>query len=459
MSNLLSKINPLPPLYYSYRWLSYHLQQLPPVQVVLLGYLSYMILGWLLLCLPFMHEQGNATIVDHLFIASSAVSTTGLVTVSVSDTYSFFGELVILILIQIGGLGYMTFGSFVILVGEKHFTRFREKVAKSVFTLPKDVSLKPFLRNVILFTIIIESIGTICLYPYFQQANVPNPLWQSIFHSISAFCTAGFSLFNNSFESYTGNASVNIILAVLCYSGAVGFIVFTDIAKWLFVDKHKITFTSKLIVSSTVVFGVIGWCLVWAQDDLWTGMSQTDRLLASGFQVMNAFTTAGFNSVPIKDLSAASIVLIIIFMMIGSSPSGTGGGIKVTTVTAMIGLILSTMRGQTQVSLGSIQIPDMRVRTAATSLMIYVFTTALGFFFITLVEPHGFQELLFEVVSALGTVGLSLGITGELNVGGKWVIIMLMFIGRVGPLSVGMAFLSTLHINGNPEIHEEDLAV
>ncbi|MEQ8835809.1 MAG: potassium transporter TrkG, partial [Lacipirellulaceae bacterium] len=173
-----------------------------PLKVLLLGYASYMAIGWIALCLPLCHEAEDVPAIDHLFTAISAVSTTGLATVSTPATYSFYGELVILVLIQLGGIGYMTLGSFILLARKRKLTPERAEIAKLTFALPEGFQLRGFLRNVVLFTLIIESLGAVSLYFEFRSAGVEDCLWQAIFHAVSAFCTAGFSLFPDSLMGF-----------------------------------------------------------------------------------------------------------------------------------------------------------------------------------------------------------------------------------------------------------------
>jgi len=198
-----------------------------PVRHVVIGYLIYILIGWILLCLPFLHKAGAvASILDHLFISTSAVSTTGLVTVSVSGTYNIAGQIIVLILIQLGGIGYMTFGSFVFLAQRKPLSKERMNIANVVFALPESFKVYKFIKSVIIFTASIEIVGAIILYALFRKAGVEDAFWSAIFHSISSLCTAGFGLYDNSFENYPSNFGLNIVIAVLSYLGAVGFIVF-----------------------------------------------------------------------------------------------------------------------------------------------------------------------------------------------------------------------------------------
>lgn len=429
-----------------------------PLRIVVLGYALYIVVGWLLLLLPVSRQTAGPGWLDHLFTAVSAVSTTGLVTVSTGDSYTGFGQAVILGLIQLGGLGYMTVGSFTMLAISGRLSALREKVGATALSLPAGFQLGSFLRVVVLFTLGIEAIGAAALLPVFLAHDAPNPVWQAVFHSVSAFCTAGFGLFNNSFESYRGDVALNTIISVLSYLGAIGFIVLHDL--WSFVRGRKawLTLTSKVILLSTLWISVVGTVLFSLDEPSLRALPAGERWMTALFQVMTASTTVGFNTVPIGALSASSLFLLTIVMVIGASPSGTGGGIKTTSVTALWAVMLSVMRRRNQVTFLRREIPDTRVRAAVANVSFYALTLAAGVYALALVEPAPLPDQLFECASALGTVGLSRGITGALSDWGKGIIIALMFLGRVGPLALGMALVRRV-APGREEHPEEDVAI
>ncbi len=419
-------------------WIMNLLKNTSPVKMVFIGYLSYMIIGWILLSLPIMQNAAVSTL-DNLFISTSAISTTGLVTVDISSSYSFMGQLVILILIQLGGIGYMTFGSFIVLTTKKEISEERAKISKTVFSIPKNFIIDKFIRSVILFTLSIETAGVIALTAVFIRKGVPHPVWQAVFHSISAFCTAGFSLFPDSFMGYRDDFWVNAILSLLSFSGAIGFIVFVDIWRRLRGKSAHMTLTSQIIIRTIAILTAAGTVLIFLTETSMQTLPLESRLLASFFQAMTSITTVGFNSVDISLLARGSLMLITILMVIGAAPSGTGGGLKTTTLTAIIGVMKSALRGRKEVTFWKARIPEDRVITAVASLGFYLTFLIFGTYLLTLIERHDFIDLLFEAASALGTVGLSVGITSALSVLGKIVIILLMFIGRLGPLTFGLA--------------------
>jgi trk system potassium uptake protein TrkH len=429
---------------------------LHPLQLVFLGYSLYIILGWLMLCMPFSQHGEGASALDSLFISTSAVSTTGLVTKSISDNYSLFGQVVVLVLIQLGGLGYMTFSSFVILSRKRKLSDSRAEVANVVFSLPQSFRVDKFIHSVIMFTLIIEILGASALYTIFSGAGERQALWMAVFHSISSFCTAGFSLYNNSLESYAGNFWLNITIALLSYAGAVGFIVCVDVWRRIRNKIQYITLTSKIILHCTFWVSLVGTAIFFVSEPSIRSMPVEKRLMASFFQAMAAMTTVGFNTVSIPAISRASLLLLTALMIIGASPSGTGGGLKSTTFTALIGIMRSSLRGERTITFWGRRVPERRVRLAVATYCFYMTFLLMGVYLLTLTEDMDFESLVFEAASALGTVGLSTGATPLLSSLGKLVVTLLMFTGRLGPLTFGMV----LFLGGKPvPDKDEDVAI
>jgi trk system potassium uptake protein TrkH len=431
--------------------------RLRPARLVLLGYLSYVVLGWLALCLPFAQKGEGIPALDNLFMTVSAVSTTGLATVSVSDRYTWFGQAVLLVLIQLGGIGYMTLGSFLILARKGDLSPARVAVERMVFSLPESFRLDSFLKSVIRYTIAIEAIGAAALYVAFRNAGVEAPLWKAVFHSVSAFCTAGFGLYNDSFESFAGDFWINAVLAVLALLGAIGFIVMVDVARMLAGKADRVTLTTKIILWGTFGLTVVGTLLLFLGEPVIRGMSPEKGLLAAFFQCMTAQTTVGFNTIGLADLSKGSVLLLVLLMIVGSSPSGTGGGVKITTLTAILGVMRSAARGDAEVRFWGRAIPLERVWTAVAGLGFYGAALLLGAYLLEITESAPFEKIFFEAASALGTVGLSMGITPSLSVLGKILVVLMMFCGRVGPLTLGIAFLGKS--SADPGGGDKDLAV
>jgi len=432
---------------------------LSPQQNLLYGFLSYTLIGCFLLCLPYFQNR-PVSFLDNLFTATSAISTTGLASVSLVDSYSWFGQLIVLILIQIGGVGYMTFTSFLLLSNKSKLTHWHQRVLNAEFSLPKGFVIGDFLKSVILFTLFIEVIGAFAYYLAFTQAGVDHnfAIWSSIFHSVSAFCTAGFGLYNTNLEPFVTSVPVNVITSVLAISGSLGFIVVTDFWNRISGKTKEITYTTKVIFGVLIILLVVGTGVIYYGEPSLNNLSVGLRFMISFFQAMSALTTVGFNTIPLGDLSLGVLLILILLMYIGASPSGTGGGLKSTTLTALIAIMWSRIRNNKQVSFFGKIIPLERLYVATSLFILYASVIFLSTFFLSLSENFPLDKLLFEVTSAIGTVGLSTGITSSLSDFGKAVLVLNMFLGRLGLLTFGLAILARRKesvTNGD----EADLAV
>ncbi len=428
-----------------------------PQQNLFYGFFTYIILGGLLLCLP-IFQKIPASILDHFFIATSAVSTTGLVTISIFDTYNFFGQFIIMILIQLGGIGYLTFTTFMLFSTTSKITLWHKKILSTEFTLPVTIKIKDFLRSVILFTLIMETIGAILFFIAFKREGMQTleAIWSSIFHSISTFCTAGFSLFNNSFMDYADHHFINFIIAMLAISGSLGFIVITDLGLKLKDKAHQLSFTTKIIFYGFLVLLTFGTSFFYFFEP---SLSGEVNFLKAFFQCMSAMTTVGFNTVDFGTFSQSMLLICIILMYVGASPSGTAGGIKITTLTAVFAILKSRIRARKKITFLGRVIPYKRLYIATSTFIFYTIIIVLGTFLISFSDNFNLEDILFEVASALGTVGISRGITGDLSDFAKFVIILIMFIGRLGVLTFGLAIWSKNINEDKTIVIEEDIAV
>ncbi|MEM8576822.1 MAG: potassium transporter TrkG [Pseudomonadota bacterium] len=433
------------------------LLRMSPAKLLLMGYVSYILLGWVLLSLPVAQAERIGAI-DNLFIATSAVSTTGLVTVDPGSSYTFFGELVILALIQVGGLGYMTLGSFIVLSVTSNMGRVRERATQKVFNLPDAISPRSFVMSVVLFTVVVQALGALALWAMFRAEGVENAGWSAIFHAISAFCTAGFSLNATSFEGFRDHVGINAVLSALSILGAMGFLIVLDMARHLTGRASHLGFTSKVIVRITLMFLLIGTVILYLLEPTLTALPPSERLMAAFFQLMTASTTVGFNTHPIGALSSAILVLMFFLMVIGASPAGTGGGLKTTTFAALMGLVRSTLKGRDRIRFFKREIALERLQNATASFAYYMAIASVAAFLLLLSEPvAAFEVVLFEVFSAMGTVGLSMGLTGELSDLGKLIVIVLMTAGRIGILTFGIALAS--HDESREEEKDNELVM
>ena len=412
--------------------------RLPPARLLLLGYLGYVLAGWFLLNRQ-MAQDVPLGMIDTLFIATSALSTTGLATVDPGTSFSFFGEMVILLLMQIGGLGYMTFGSWVYLATQHRLSAFRNRAARATFGLPPGTQAAGFLRSVIAFTLAIETAGALLLWVIFASQGVPDAAWQAVFHSVSAFCTAGFSLFPTSFEAWRGDVAVNVVISALSILGGMGFLIVVDLWNKVRGDVRPTGLSATVILRLTLWMIGGGAVLLFFVDPGIAALAPGERVMASFFQSMTAATTVGFDTVAPGTMATAALVVLMPLMLIGASPAGTGGGLKTTTLAALFGLVHAVIRNRSEVVVMHRVISAERVRLAAAALCYYLMLMLVALFALSLTETAAFEAILFEVISAMSTVGLSMGITGGLSDTGKIILTLLMFAGRVGILSFGIA--------------------
>lgn len=420
-----------------------------PAVLVLISFFLAIFTGTLLLMLPIATVVGKTTsLVGALFTSTSATCVTGLIVYDTGTHFSQFGQLIILVLIQIGGLGIMTISSaFAIMLGQRLSLR-SENMMQSVVGESNRLDMTSLIKNIILVTFSFELIGTTILYLSFNNTfgSTSEALYYSVFHSISAFCNAGFSLFADSFMPYKFNININLVITSLIIIGGIGFPVLVDIRKNLFNGFRfsRLTLHSKIVISATIfliIVGLVGF-FIGEYNYQMKGFSLPQRLLTSFFQSITT-RTAGFNTIDNGLMSKPSVLLTIMLMFIGASPGSTGGGIKTTTLMIVIVSVLAMFKGnrdvsvyKRKISLGIIQ----RVMALIASSLIFV---TVMIFFLLLIEPFAFEKTIFEAVSAFGTVGLSMGITADLSVLGQIIIIILMYLGRVGPLTLIFAISET----------------
>lgn len=425
-----------------------------------LAYAAFSLIGTALLMAPFARSSANLDPIgfyDALFISTSAVSTTGLVTLDPGSTFSFSGQIVILILIQIGGLGYMTLMSFAALAIRDRLSPMQSELTRAGFGLNTEYSMGHFIRVVVFAALGAEAIGAFILSYLFYQAGVSDPIWNGVFHAVSAFCTAGFSLFSNSLEGFQGNGAVLVTVAIMSYLGAIGFIVIVEVVDAFTRPNRKISPTTRLILGVTFGLGLIGTLFLLAFEPAIAALPADQMLQNAFFQAMTASSTVGFNSIPIGSLAPASVMILYLLMLVGASPSGTGGGLKSTTAALLVATLVASLCGRPYVKSAGVRVPVDRVQQASATLI-----AALGVIFVAVVlldltGSYAFDRQLFEVLSALGTVGLSMGVTSELNEAGKLIITAVMYVGRVGILLFFVAFARRLAAETDPSPRERDI--
>lgn len=440
------------------QWLTFGIKSDMPQRQIMVVYAVYSILGTLLLLLP-IASRGEIHFVDHLFTVVSAFSTTGLATIDVATQYTFFGQFIIMLLIQMGGLGYMTLSSYIMLRLTGKFGTEKAKLFQTQFSYPDSLDSVSMLKSIVKYTFTFEIIGIALLLPYFLIKDVDQAVWSAVFHSVSAFCTAGFSIYTDNLMQFKSDIFVNVVILVLSLAGSMGFIMMTDITKKFTDRNHRISFTSKVILTITGGLALWGTLHLFFFEDSFQSMSFGDKLTASIFQSVSAMTTVGYNTVDISQMVPISLLILTITMYIGSAPSGTGGGLKSTTLSALYAYTKNKLGMKEEVTLCGNIIPSYRVTSAITTTIFYTFILFAGIYLISIFEPNDtdFLKISFEAASALATAGLSSGILTEICMESKIVLILLMYIGRVGVITFGNAILARNKVSNITK--EKDLAV
>lgn len=417
-------------------------------QSLLIGFIFIILIGAILLTLPIASSKGTSTpFIDALFTVTSAVTTTGLVVVDTGSFYSFFGQIVILILFQMGGLGYMIFITLIILRLGGRLSLGERMLLRESVNRPTSIDMIKFTKMVVIFTFFFELIGAILLSLYWMRYFPPSEaIYFGIFHSVSAFCTAGFGLFSDSFTSYQGSVALNLIIIVISIAGGIGFFVLYDIIT-LFQkslrhqNPRRLSVHSKFVLMLSAILMAIGTLVIFVSERGLHPFLFGERLLTSAFQSISASTTTGFNTIDIGVMSSTSLFTIILLMFIGASPGGTGGGIKTTSFGIMLLFCFSLLTGKEDVNLFKRRILYQTINKVFAISFIAVLWVAISTVILTYTEKASFLKVFFEVVSAFGTVGLSTGITPTLSVAGKILISITMLIGRIGPLAIGFSLV------------------
>lgn len=375
----------------------------------------------------------------------SAVTTTGLIVVDTGSYFNMFGQSVIMILFQIGGLGYMVFISLAVLGFAGKLSMSNRILLKESISRPTTIDLLKFTKMIILSTFVIELIGILLLTLYWlDDYTLTEAIFSAAFHSISAFTTAGFSTYYDSFIKYAASPFINSVIIALMILGSLGFFVLYDVTAFIQPKQkivRKLSMHSKLVLYLTLFLTIFGTAVIFFTEK-WGNISSTsDKFLISLFQASSASTTAGFNSCDIGVMSIASLFVLIILMYIGAGPGGTAGGIKQTTFGVILISIYNQLTGREKVLALKRRISEDTVKRALSIAALAILWFVIAVLALTISEEKDFIKIVFEVGSALGTVGLSAGITADLTVFGKIVIIITMLIGRVGPLGIGLTIL------------------
>lgn len=418
----------------------------------ILSYLGAIFMGSLLLWLPFSHKGKGISYLDALFTSTSALCVTGLTVVDTGGQFSRIGQWILLLLIQTGGLGITTFSVwFFLSLGRNIGFKSRFHLQASFSPRPLD-ELKGLLKLIFRFTFAVEALGTLVLSIYFCRSYPwPQAIFLALFHSVSAFCNAGFSLFSENLLPFQKNFVVCLTVALLIILGGIGFPVAYELGQQLKKRKEhnrfRLSLHSRLVLLTTgiLIFGGTALLFGIEYNDALEKLPLSTGLLASFFQSVTS-RTAGFNTLELTSLTNASLLILIILMFIGASPGSCGGGIRTTTFALLFGLLWNRLKGKSRVHLFHRTVPEEIISRAIFIVLLAGGLIILLTTLVLLVEngntpflrvKGGLMEILFEVVSAFGTVGLSLGITPKLEPASKLLLILAMYLGRVGILSLG----------------------
>ena len=440
---------------------SYKKKHMTSFQLIIMGFAGVILLGTVLLMLPFSSAEKVITpFHEALFTATSAVCDTGLVVKDTGSYWSLAGQTIILALIQTGGLGVVTVAASVSLLSGKKISLMQRSTMQDAISAPKVGGIVRLTRFILRGTFLIEAAGTVLLLPVFMGDYGKKGIWMSVFHSISAFCNAGFDILGTdssmfpSLTGYSGNILINLVIMLLIITGGIGFLTWDDIytnklnfKRYRMQSKIILMTTACLILFPTVFFYIC---------DL-TNLPMGKRLLAAAFQSVTT-RTAGFNTINISEMSEASKAVMILLMLIGGSPGSTAGGMKTTTFSVLILNAIATFRSQENAGAFGRRLEYHVIKNAATIAMLYFALFFGGGIAISVYEGLPLLNCLYEAASAVGTVGLTLGITPELHVFSQVVLIILMYLGRVGGLTLIYAVFSGRN-KGNAKLPLEKITV
>ena len=420
-------------------------RRLSSFQIIILGFAGVILLGALLLMLPISATARCVTpFHEALFTATSAVCVTGLVVQDTGSYWSVFGQAVILTLIQIGGLGVVTVAASFALLSGRRISLMQRSTMQDAISAPKVGGIVRLTRFILRGTFLIELIGALAMLPVFCRDYGWRGIWMAVFHSISAFCNAGFDILgtnHNLYPSLTGyvqNPVINITIMLLIITGGIGFLTWDDICENK-LHFHRYRMQSKVIVIVTLVLIVLPALFFFFAD--FGALPLGERIQAALFQSVTP-RTAGFNTVDLSAMSGASLGVMILLMLIGGSPGSTAGGMKTTTLAVLLANAAATFRRRDSAQFFGRRLDCGAVKTAATILTMYLVLFFGGGVFISIYENLPLSSCLYEAASAVGTVGLTLGITPQLHIPSQMVLIALMYLGRVGGLTLIYAALS-----------------
>jgi trk system potassium uptake protein TrkH len=437
---------------------------LSPPRVLVMSFAVVILLGTVLLLMPgvMVHTGRELTVIDALFTSTSAVCVTGLTVRDTGTEFSFFGQAVVLVLIQMGGLGILTLSNLLLLARSGRVGLSGRMLIEESHGLLPFVSPARLLQDIVLYTFAVETLGTAILASHFLLAhhyNFSRAVWLGLFHAVSAFCNAGFGLFSNSLIGYSGDWVINITIMTLIVLGGIGFLVFADVRYWIRRSRHvprsRLSLHSRVVLRTSLLLTAGGAALIFLLELTGKAMPESAGIdvLQSLFLAVTA-RTAGFNTVETEQLTNATLLIVMLLMVVGGSPGSTAGGIKTTTLATLWALLSSRVRNRPRVELLNRRLPTEVIAKALMTAAGFLLAIIVAVILLQITElfgqPHAlhrgeFLEYLFETISALGTVGLSTGITGGLSGPGRLVITFCMFVGRLGPVLVAVSLVGRQH--------------
>lgn len=445
-----------------------------PTQIILLGFLGVILAGTVLLCLPIATASGQpAPFIDALFTATTSVCVTGLVTVETAGYWSLFGHIVILLLIQCGGLGIISFTTATLLILRKKVTLRDRILLEEAFNLSSLRGLLRFLKKVFKGTFIVEGIGVIFSALVFVPEYGVKGIWYALFHSISSFCNAGLDLLGpDSLIAYDGNVLLNLTTIFLIVAGGLGFPVWWNIMdsiRYMVKEKksfrnglRKLHLHSKIVLCFTAGLILTGAAVIFLleKDNPGTlgGRPLPKQILMSLFQSVT-LRTAGFCTIPQQNLTDAGAFISMLLMFVGGSPIGTAGGIKTTTAAVLVLSVIALIRGRQETTVFGRTISQETLRKALGVVMISIAAVGVALFAMLIFEEGSFVDLAYEVISATATVGLSRNITPGMGNAGKLIIILCMYLGRTGPISLAIALGKKKDQRGKVSFPTEEVPV
>ncbi len=440
-------------------------RRLPPTRIFVLSFAGVILAGGILLWFPFSATKGNLRFVDALFSSASAVCVTGLVVIDIGKDLSTLGQVITIFLFQIGGLGIITFSTvFFVLMGRGLSFKGREIVQSTFLHTPRR-DFVVIAKMVLWFTFLTEALGTLFLFIRFSMDFPPGTaLYHAVYNAISAFNNCGYSLFSDNLMGYQGDVIVNLTIMGLIVHGGIGFIVQYELLSWFKGVQKRLSVHTKIVLISTTLLILSGAFLfyLFERNHIIKDAPVLTKILTAFFQSVTP-RTAGFNTVDIGLLTNATILLMMVLMFIGASPGSTGGGVKTTSAALLVMLMWNRLKGNLDLNIFNRTIPREIVSRSVSIIFASAFSIAIitsvlliagGGNLPPLESRHHFVEYLFDTVSAFGTVGLSMGVTPKLNDLQKYALILMMFVGRVGPLA--LAFSLSRDIGGKTLTYAEE---